>query len=114
MNKILIIATDFPPHKYIGRIRTTKFAKHLPQFNWKVFVLTPTSSYLWDKDDSLVKEIPNNINLYRAFHPIFLPVLSHKLFNFFLKNKNIKQSPSSDSSSSNKNHYKLAGLKKLL
>ena len=75
MKKVLIITDTFPPYKHIGRFRIQQFAKYLTDFGWEPIILTPTSSYLWEKDDSLLKEIPPNLRVYRPFMPPTLPAM---------------------------------------
>jgi glycosyltransferase involved in cell wall biosynthesis len=40
MRRLLMIAYHFPPSLLVGRIRTVKFSKYLPQFSWQPVVLT--------------------------------------------------------------------------
>lgn len=73
-NKILMIATDFPPDPSVGRLRTVKFCKYLPEFGWQPVVLAPSYRYFWGRDESLLKEIPAEIKVYRAFFPALVEI----------------------------------------
>jgi len=57
MKKILIIAYYFPPNPEIGGVRATKFARYLPDYNWKPYVLTVDTSDVSNADISRLKEI---------------------------------------------------------
>jgi glycosyltransferase involved in cell wall biosynthesis len=89
MKKVLIITDTFPPYKHIGRFRIQQFAKFLPQFGWEPIILTPTSSYLWEKDVALEKEIPKNLKVFRPFLPPTLPVIIRNITNMFRAEKKI-------------------------
>ncbi len=79
MKKVLIIANAFPPYHLVGRLRTTQFAKYLPENGWEPVILTPTSTYLWEKDDAVLDEIPKGLKIYRAYLPPSLPVIIKNL-----------------------------------
>lgn len=89
MKKILLIANAFPPYKYVGRHRTVQYSKYLPKNGWEPIILTPTSSYLWLKDENSLKEIPKSVKVYRAFMPCSLPVLIKKLKGLFSTNQTL-------------------------
>lgn len=64
MNKLLIIANEFPPIGGSGVQRTTNLVKHLPKNNVKPYVITKKYQYgLYD--DSLLKNIPEEAEIYR-------------------------------------------------
>jgi len=75
-NKILMIATDFPPNPSVGRLRTVKFAKFLPEFGWRPIVLAPSYGFFWGRDESLLKEIPKEAKVCRAFFPAFIEIIA--------------------------------------
>jgi glycosyltransferase involved in cell wall biosynthesis len=64
--KVLIIAYHFPPLGGGGVYRTLKFAKYLPLFGWEPIILTVSNPDhpIWDH--SLLKEIPSDIQVFRA------------------------------------------------
>lgn len=66
MHKVLMVAYFFPPIGGSGVQRTTKFVKYLPEFGWQPVVLTVSSSSLLESDVSLVKELPDDLQVYRA------------------------------------------------
>jgi glycosyltransferase involved in cell wall biosynthesis len=70
MKRVLIITTAFPPQPTVGRQRSVKFAKYLPEFGWKPVILTIDDRYLLDRDDDILKELPADLQVHRAF---FLP-----------------------------------------
>ena len=77
--KILMIATDFPPDPSVGRLRTIKFCKYLPENGWKPIVLAPSYRYLWGRDEALLNEIPEGTKVYRAFYPALIEIISSVL-----------------------------------
>lgn len=76
MNKVLMISYIFPPLGGVGGIRTLKFAKYLPGYHWEPTVLA-VKPYRTDAlDYSLLKEIPDQVEVVRTFslEPRRLPV----------------------------------------
>lgn len=73
MKKVLIISYLFPPAGGGGVIRTTKFVKYLPQFDWQVYILAPKKAFYPIEDKSLLKEIPKEVEIIRVkyFEPGF-------------------------------------------
>lgn len=65
MKNILIISTYFPPMGGIGTVRVTKYVKYLKQFNWKPTVITIDDKFIQKKDETLLKDIDSDINIYR-------------------------------------------------
>ncbi len=65
MKNILIISTYFPPMGGIGTVRVTKYVKYLKQFNWKPTIITIDDKFIQKKDESLLKDIDSDINIYR-------------------------------------------------
>lgn len=64
MEKILIIANEFPPMGGSGVQRTTKFVKYLPDFGIEPIVVT--KNYLGSlRDDTLLEELPDDLKIYR-------------------------------------------------
>jgi glycosyltransferase involved in cell wall biosynthesis len=66
MKKVLIISYYFPPSGGPGVQRVLKFVKYLPQFGWKPIVLTVKDADFPARDESLMKEIPPDVNVYRS------------------------------------------------
>jgi len=63
MKKVLIIAYYFPPLGWSGVQRTLKFVKYLREFGWEPLVLTVGETKFSILDDTLVSEIPENIEI---------------------------------------------------
>ncbi|MBC8484897.1 MAG: hypothetical protein H8D45_02525, partial [Bacteroidetes bacterium] len=101
MKKVLMITNAFPPYKYVGRHRIIQFAKYLPEYNWEPIIVTPTTSYLWEKDIGTYKEIPESLEVYRFFMPLTLPVLVKRIFGSGKKDQNSKTKNPVNETSSN-------------
>jgi len=76
-SKVLIISYNFPPMGGGGVIRTLKFCKYLPRYNWTPVVLTVNEHDTDFVDYSLSKEIPETI-VYSTFS-IDLPLIYKRL-----------------------------------
>lgn len=63
--KVLIIAYFFPPLGGAGVQRTLKYVKYLRDFGWEPVVVTVGKSNYFAKDESLINEIPKNIEIIR-------------------------------------------------
>jgi glycosyltransferase involved in cell wall biosynthesis len=74
---VLVVAFHFPPESSSsGVLRTSKFVRYLPEFGWKVSVLTVDSRAYAQTDDSLMKDVPTSIDVIRT------PYLQlHRLFS---------------------------------
>ena len=68
MKKVLIIIYYWPPSGGAGVQRWLKFAKYLPEFGWEPVILTVDPKYAVYPaiDNSLEKEVSNNIKVYRT------------------------------------------------
>jgi glycosyltransferase involved in cell wall biosynthesis len=68
MNKVLIITYYWPPSGGAGVQRWLKFSKYLPQSGWEPVILTIDPSFATYPaiDDSLGKEIPENIEIHKT------------------------------------------------
>lgn len=64
--KILIITYYWPPAGGPGVQRWLKFAKYLPDFGWKPVIYTPENPNYPLLDESLMKDIPGNIEIVRT------------------------------------------------
>lgn len=65
MKNVLMIATFFPPMGGIGVIRILKYVKYLRMYGWEPTVVTISNKFLPNKDDSLMKDIPDNLDIKR-------------------------------------------------
>ncbi|USK54617.1 glycosyltransferase [Cytobacillus solani] len=63
--KVLIIAYYYPPLSGSGVQRTLKFVKYLRDFGWEPVVITVGKSNYPLKDSTLLKEIPDDLELHR-------------------------------------------------
>jgi len=64
--KILIITYYWPPAGGPGVQRWLKFAKYLPEFGWNPVVYTPENPSYPLLDESLLKDIPQNIEIVKT------------------------------------------------
>lgn len=64
--KILIITYYWPPAGGPGVQRWLKFAKYLPDFGWKPIIYTPENPSYPLLDESLLKDIPDNIEIVKT------------------------------------------------
>lgn len=64
--KILIITYYWPPAGGPGVQRWLKFAKYLPEFGWKPVIFTPENPSYPLLDESLMKDIPENIEIVKT------------------------------------------------
>lgn len=70
MRRVLMIAYRFPPAQEVGRLRTVKFCKYLPQSNWQPVVLT--GNIPRGDDLSGLSEIPPELEVHRTGLPTFI------------------------------------------
>jgi len=63
--KVLIIAYAFPPIGGPGVQRTLKFVKYLREFGWEPIVLTVGETEWTTRDETLLREVPDEINIVR-------------------------------------------------
>lgn len=64
--KILIITYYWPPAGGPGVQRWLKFAKYLPEFGWKPIIYTPENPSYPLLDESLIKEVPENLEIIKT------------------------------------------------
>lgn len=65
---VLLIAFHFPPLRgSSGMQRTLRFAQHLPKFGWRPIVLTVTPRAYEATSQSTGNEIPDGLEIHRAF-----------------------------------------------
>ncbi|HPU56401.1 MAG TPA: hypothetical protein PLH97_08990, partial [Verrucomicrobiota bacterium] len=68
MNRVLYIASFFPPSGGAGVQRSLKFVKLLPSLGFQPTVLTgPVRAGRWTpQDDTLLREVPSDVSVVRA------------------------------------------------
>ncbi len=66
MRKVLIIANQFPPMGGSGVQRSVKFVKHLRSFGYEPVVFTRKTGNMQLKDESLLKDIPDGVEVIRT------------------------------------------------
>lgn len=66
LKKILIITYYWPPAGGPGVQRWLKFAKYLPEYGWKPVIYTPENPSYPLTDESLIKEVPKNIEIVKT------------------------------------------------
>lgn len=67
MNKVLVVTYHFPPSGGSKTRRTLKILKYLPRFRWTPVVLTARSRTGFGFDPSLLKLVPPEAKVHRAF-----------------------------------------------
>lgn len=77
MKNLLITAYYFPPSGGPGVQRVLKHVKYLPEFGWKPHVLTVSNGDFPARDESLLKEIPDNVYVRRT--KIYEPYMLYRL-----------------------------------
>ncbi|RNC90184.1 MAG: glycosyl transferase family 1 [Allomuricauda sp.] len=82
MRKVLIITYYWPPAGGPGVQRWIKFTKYMPEFGLEPIVFIPEKANYPLLDNSLLDEVPNNLQIVRF--PIFEP---YRLASFFSKKK---------------------------
>lgn len=81
MNNVLMVGFNFPPLGGSGGHRMVKFVKYLPSYGWKPLVLASRSWIHHTIDESLWKEVPDSVVVYRSrvMEPDWSYVLSQKV-----------------------------------
>lgn len=87
LKKVIIITYYWPPSGGAGVQRWLKFVKYLRQYHWEPVVFTVANGEFPEKDVSLLKDIPENIEIVKE--PIKEPYLLYKLFTGGKKNDKI-------------------------
>lgn len=64
--RLLLVAYNFPPVGGAGVQRPVKWAKYLGQFGWDVTVLTTLNPSVPARDESLLADLPADVNIVRA------------------------------------------------
>ncbi|MEJ2593576.1 MAG: glycosyltransferase family 4 protein [bacterium] len=76
MKRVLIITYYWPPAGGGGVQRWVKFVKYLREFGWTPVVYTPENPEIQVRDESLLKEVPEDIEVIRT--PIREPYTLYK------------------------------------
>ncbi len=92
MRKVLLIAYRFPPQGGGGVQRTLKFVKYLPRFGWQPVVHTAKNSYWPLCDETLLREIPEDVRIYRT-RTFEFERLEKRLGSLFLQNGRGQHTP---------------------
>lgn len=66
-HKILMITYAFPPTAYVGGFRTLKYCKYLRDHGWLPIVLTIDPKDVAHRDEKLVDQLPNHVEVYRTY-----------------------------------------------
>ena len=66
MKKVLLVAYYFPPFGGGGVQRTAKYVKYLQAFGWEPVVVTIGEDLIPLRDDSLLQDIPPNVEIIRT------------------------------------------------
>lgn len=66
MKPILLITPYFAPQTHAAVFRVYKLAKYLADHNFKVHVLTVDTNYLYNEDQSLLADLPDNVEIHYA------------------------------------------------
>jgi glycosyltransferase involved in cell wall biosynthesis len=74
MKRLLLISYHFPPIASIASLRPLRFVQQLPEYGWNCDVLTVANDRQYQKDNSLMREKPDNVTIYRANR---LPIPKH-------------------------------------
>jgi len=68
MKKVLMITPFFAPYSHAAVYRAHRFAKYLPRFGWKPYILTVDRSSLYFIDTALLDDLPREVEIIRARH----------------------------------------------
>ncbi len=86
MRKVLLIADEFPPVGGAGVQRTIKFVKYLRKYGYEPIIFTRGDNHIALRDDTMVKEIPNNVVVIRTkpYDLLYQNKLIHKALYYKL------------------------------
>ncbi|MCD4729290.1 MAG: glycosyltransferase family 4 protein [Bacteroidales bacterium] len=88
MKKVLVITYYWPPSGGAGVQRWLKFVKYLRDFGWEPIIYTPENPEVPAIDDSLFKDIPENLTVLKT--KVWEPYSSYKRFVGRKKDDSIK------------------------
>ncbi|MCH7701106.1 MAG: glycosyltransferase [Planctomycetes bacterium] len=66
---VLFLVSDFAPLPSVGRLRTQRFCRYLPDWGWRVSVVTLRPPPATPTDTELLNEIPSETRVYRVACP---------------------------------------------
>jgi glycosyltransferase involved in cell wall biosynthesis len=69
MKKVLMVSYHFPPGAGPGVQRVLKYVKYLPEFGWLPVVLTVRNAQYSARDESLLEQVPEQVQVYRTGIP---------------------------------------------
>ncbi len=78
LKKFLLITYYWPPAGGAGVMRWAKMSRYIGQFGWQPVIYTPSNGEVPVNDDSLIREIPPDIEVVRT--PIWEPYQLYKAF----------------------------------
>ncbi|MEO6131000.1 MAG: glycosyltransferase [Saprospiraceae bacterium] len=78
MKKFLLITYYWPPSGGAGVMRWAKMSKYISEFGWQPIIYTPSGNEVAVHDESLLKEIPSNLEVIKT--PIWEPYDLYKSF----------------------------------
>lgn len=87
MKKVLIITYYWPPSGGAGVQRWLKFVKYLREYGWEPIVYTPENPEPPDVDETLFKDIPENLTVIKK--PVWEPYTLYKLLTGKKKDKRV-------------------------
>lgn len=88
MKKVLVITYYWPPSGGAGVQRWLKFVKYFREFGWEPVVYTPENPEVPATDQSLLKEIPENLTVLKT--KVWEPYSAYKRFVGRKKDDSIK------------------------
>ena len=89
LKKLLIITYYWPPSGGSGVQRWLKFVKYLPSFGWQPHVFTPENPSFEIRDDTLLKDIPPQVEVIRF--PIWEPYTIFSTVSKLVGKKTVSQ-----------------------
>lgn len=66
LTPVLMLVPYFAPQSHAAVFRAHKLAKYLPQYGYKPIVVTTDTNYLYNEDQSLLSELPPEVEIHRA------------------------------------------------
>jgi hypothetical protein len=67
IKNVLFIEACFPPFGGMNGLRSLKFVKYLPAYDWNPVVLSIAAGDYLYHDPTLLQELPSNIRVHRTF-----------------------------------------------
>lgn len=67
--RVLFLVSDFAPLTSVGRVRTEKFCRYLPDFGWQPLVLTLAPPAWTVVDEALLADVPPETKVVRVHWP---------------------------------------------